>query len=294
MTASNHLPYQPVTPTTRRAVGWRQVGRRLAVPAVTVAAAVLCWWVGPQLRYLWHQSACLDHRNAAEFVVFQGDPGAAAMLAGRPDFVHVPLSPAPFSSGTGRAGETAAFYQSPTLDRLGWQSPYYQRPLGLAFMHERRSKSGMRRLVVVMARVSDANWRDTQSIMLTAFALEPATLVPGSRVRAPPRFGYAQIQSGPDQTLAVYAGQPDPLDDSHLRIRYSMGGHEGWIDGWLTDPEPWAFSDEITATCERVKLVVQDGPAIRRRKFPRLRPNSGGGKVGGTTEIRSVVPPSAP
>jgi hypothetical protein len=48
----------------------------------------------------------------------------------------------------------------------------------------------------------------------------------------PPRFGDG---SPNPPLLHLFAGQPDPADESHFTIDYEVDGDRGTIDGWLRD-----------------------------------------------------------
>jgi hypothetical protein len=50
--------------------------------------------------------------------------------------------------------------------------------------------------------------------------------------------------------LRLFAGQPDPNDDSHFTIRYEVDNQPGTIDGWLQ-------ADDT------IKLQIRDGPATK-------------------------------
>lgn len=61
---------------------------------------------------------------------------------------------------------------------------------------------------------------------------------------APERSGWIPAWRRP---VTLYAGQPDPADESHFTIAYESQGQKGTIDGWLMHDET-------------VKLEVRDGP----------------------------------
>jgi hypothetical protein len=114
------------------------------------------------------------------------------------------------------------------------------------FVHERRASGGEKRLVAVgfdpvaFAVGSEApfkvgSWGYTNRISALEFS--------GATGDASLRFAVA-----PDEPLKLYAGQPDPADESHFTIDYETPTGRGTIDGWLMPDDT-------------VKLQIRDGPA---------------------------------
>ena len=203
-------------------------------------------WVDPggQTRYVWRMS--------------RGDPTAVVI---QPPAADVPPAPRPYLAYGRSVHEIARLSWTNNLLRgqvLCASSPwlrrqsvfgssltsdgYYHRHV---FVHARRSPAGRQRLLVVSfdplcflaggpqpfsadVRWLDGRWGD----MGYAYGfVPPAFAVPASK------------------PLRLFAGQPDPLDESHFTIPYDAGGVAGTIDGWLQADDG-------------VKLVVRDGPAV--------------------------------
>lgn len=108
----------------------------------------------------------------------------------------------------------------------------------ISFLHQRRSPSGNTRLVVIGDLFNSINYD---------------TCVPtGFFGRSPPienesiLFGVTPLLLDAYDTngdgiadrpfhLRVYAGQPDPNDQSHFTIRYEIDNQKDIIDGYLQD-----------------------------------------------------------
>lgn len=114
--------------------------------------------------------------------------------------------------------------------------------LPIAFMHERHSPSHHRRLVVVQI------FGDRYALLfMRAAAFDPgAIFAPPKRLRGV--VGVVQAPSGPTPRQAqvamdfkVFAGQPDPKDESRFTIDYEIDGKRHFIDGRLQDDDSIQF-----------------------------------------------------
>jgi hypothetical protein len=128
-------------------------------------------------------------------------------------------------------------------------SPAARPPGPVLFMHERRTASGKRYLVVLRRTPSEdrQSWDLPSAYRVTL--IEPATMtaeaIPRERslievvprdVTEPPDAG----SSAPPDSLRFFAGQPDPADPSRFTVRYQRGPHTGVLHGVLEDPPPYA------------------------------------------------------
>ncbi|MFI5380631.1 MAG: hypothetical protein ACHRHE_15140 [Tepidisphaerales bacterium] len=114
-------------------------------------------------------------------------------------------------------------------------------------MHERRSKDGARRLVIVHAQLGPG--------ICTYGLLEPTTLA--GKLQTTDCYGTGfDNRPMPIDLMAnrlpmrVFAGQPDPLDESHFTFAYEYENQRGTIDAWLMD-------------AQTVKFQVRNGPLTR-------------------------------
>jgi hypothetical protein len=168
---------------------------------------------------------------------------------------------------------TAAPDRSPSGVPACWQYFYPALPGDppVAFMHERVTPSGKRRLVVVQLEFEDRT-NVLSSPPATAFVISslpscgidtvrvhvfeikspwPAVIGLGNSSKFAGRVGisvgplghfHSGFNLGTAESLAphlqdsqLYNGQPDPLDSSHFTIGYYFEGKGGTIDGWLRD-----------------------------------------------------------
>ena len=126
-------------------------------------------------------------------------------------------------------------------------SPPGRRSAGTAFLHERRTSFGARRLVAVEV-VPDpstlgAPWAWHEFLGVSASVIRAGTLTSRptelSNSRSTVDLGGFSF-SDPSKSgtyLRIYAGQIDPEDASHFTIAYWLQGNTGTIDGWLLDDD---------------------------------------------------------
>jgi hypothetical protein len=100
------------------------------------------------------------------------------------------------------------------------------------FVHERKSRSGNRRLIAVdLVSVQST----TRELVVQARMFQP----PVGWAPAQLRRNDARVLELPRnaRTLQVFQGAPDPQDESHFTIEYESSGRRGIIDGWLSDDD---------------------------------------------------------
>jgi len=112
------------------------------------------------------------------------------------------------------------------------------------FLHSRTRPSGGERLVTV--DLADTTFSLERKVRFVANASQSGSLY-GQTWSDPVSLGMPFEQN---DSLRIYAGQPDPADHSHFTIGYEMNSRSGIIDGWLQDDDS-------------VKLKVRDGPATQ-------------------------------
>jgi hypothetical protein len=116
-------------------------------------------------------------------------------------------------------------------------------------MHERKTASGKRYLVILRRRPSEGrqSWDLPASYQVTL--IEPATFTAQaiarewSVIEVLPRDFTEPQEAGssvPGDVLRFFAGQPDPADPSRFTVRYQRGRHTGVLHGVLEDPAPYA------------------------------------------------------
>jgi len=113
-------------------------------------------------------------------------------------------------------------------------------PAAVAFLHERTSPSGNRRLVCIAAEPILGG-------TLAGLSVRPEwnfrVMFPAKLVGGPadvPVFPYLEddFLIGVDR---VYAGQPDPADPSHFMIQYDDEDGRHMVDGWFRDDDTLKF-----------------------------------------------------
>jgi hypothetical protein len=208
------------------------------------------------------QQQCMTYSPPAGRVVYEEDPAEIArLLKEQGGTYHSPAR----QVGNAPPGWVAPLSAVPP--------PFFSsgRDYALLFLHERTTPGGVKHLVWVQLapdyRFERANQTDENGRIASAtFKLlrrravlassrpvgdegltngrtqqrlaeivlpdtashEVARVAAGAPIDQPPPIDYGN-------RLRVYAGQPDPADESHFTIGYRLDGRDGVIDGWLKD-----------------------------------------------------------
>jgi hypothetical protein len=214
------IDYAP-PPAMRRGRGAMRIA--IALAALSLLAGAV--WVTPRaMRYgevLYLQSQCMNYSPPAGQVVHATDPAQLPSLLrnGSPyggSFAtgHAFLVPQQYSAFAGRVKTASAF--------------------GTAFLHRRRSKSGNERLVAVNLEILKVS--PTKSMTFVASVFDPAGFVRGPRDVTTSTTGFGRsVLLAPSDRYVVFAGQPDPSDESHFTIDVTLNGTRHTLDGWLRD-----------------------------------------------------------
>jgi len=163
----------------------------------------------------------------SEMVVFEEDPIAAARLSSLPGYAStsnaVGFSPSGWEALRAWCGATA-------------------RPLhATVFLHERRSKGGLCRVIAVdvhVPRSSDTIFQITTHSWEPRWDTEtiPAFDEPEDVRNKGPGFLRVTLQRGaPPKLLRAYAGQPDPTDSAAFSFKLQLGDQTGIVCGTLND-----------------------------------------------------------
>jgi hypothetical protein len=214
---------------------------------VLLGLAVAGWRWGPagwkHAQLLYWQRQCLAYAAPGEQVVYDNDPDRAAGLLQQPGYENVAAAGAPpIAAYMPRCwAETMRIGGVPVVNTgFGPGGPG-----ATLFLHERTSKSGVRRLVAVHAPAGTPSVANVP--VMAPVIVEPGSLTTGPAVRD----AAARIQldvtfavdpaAGPVSVLTsipgtrFFAGRPDPNDPSHFTIPFQTHGSEGIVDGWLED-----------------------------------------------------------
>jgi hypothetical protein len=244
-----NVPPLDYAPPRRRRRRWVLRGG-VAVVLLALAVAAVRW--GPtywaKARLLYWQRRCLTYHAPADLVVYEKNSPDAARLAALggeyanaapsgppgmapfpPVAAHLPLCWKGFVQRGGAASSSRLRFWT-TTNRA------------VLFLHERISKNGARRLVVVLSDFST----DMRPLFINEYDVVAASLNPArwntgaSEDQWPVKI---RVTNGlaPKARLKINAGQPDPADASHFTIRYERDGASGTVDGWLRDQSPPAL-----------------------------------------------------
>ena len=203
-------------PRRRRPLTWRVVVCCL-IAAAAISGYFLVSWLGQQISDWRIRRA---HDASAHCVL---DPGKPTLTF---DGKALPLGKnSPLSEGE-KAVETLAL-GLPGCD--------------LVFAHERRTRGGSSRIVIVQAvRFSITNGDPffTYRVLGPAIPGDPKGVLSGDDLDVRTADGTA-ISPVANHPMAIYYGQADAADESHFWFEYEIDGKRGIVDGYLVDnPHP--------------------------------------------------------
>ena len=222
------LTYAPARPAA-----WYVRHRRvllIVLAAIVVGVAVRRWgWVvwGP-VRVAYLQRQALAYHAAGDRAIYQANP-EDKLSSSRALVFDAPMV-------WDRYLEAAGMRTWPVL-----------------YLGRRVSPGGHER--VVLARVAGTYSFLSSNVSQPSFhfGILAKTILQGTVTSLPREarpmtvgLGVEVVRGTP---VRMFAGQEDPVDQSHLTIVYDVGGQRGTIDGYLQDDDT-------------VKLSVRDGPAL--------------------------------
>ena len=256
----------------------RRIFRITLLLTIIIAAATSNRWAPPawhRAQLLYWQRQCLNYAAPPDQIVFESDQGFSIILgptASNPPKClaklqqFLPSSGASLSSNTTFALSTSGNTFTAASERV-------------SFIHQRRSRNGNVRLVVIGDVFNLSDSYDT-CVPTGVFGGSPPIESVSFLNWVRPRFLDAYDADGdgyPDRPfhVRVYAGQIDPIDQSHFTIAYEIDRNKDIIDGYLQD------DGSVTLTCRA-------GPSTRPIDFS--GPVQFGGFIqGGTT---TPLPPA--
>ncbi len=213
--------------------------RRWLLALVALAFVVgLARWGGPlwsKADLLLAQRACLDYSADPTLVCYDDGPGRAQYL--RPGGEYVGMR------GYDSSQPTVATRVAAGLMPKCWRryAPMAGGSASGAMIYlGRRRSSGGDEFIVSVQYVSPGSDTFTPAF-IEGFNLETLAVTPGSLTRAPKanQFPIAvDVLSGRPvlpPNLRIFAGQPDPADDSKFTIDYEMWGQRDTLDGQVAD-----------------------------------------------------------
>jgi hypothetical protein len=205
------------------------------------------WWRRAEILYWQHE--CLQFSLPPDTVVYEEGPaGAAALLAGNPNYHPYPIQRRS-SQHAAPSSATAAALGVSDWDNLGIALPRPKINPAVIFLHERISAAGHRRLVCVRY------WPEGDSFsaqFVQALNCDTFTVTPGTWSQPPVlipkgwRYDVETWWPRKPPLVRIFAGQPDPNDPAHFTIRYQIWSQEDVLDGRLLD------DDRVTLTFRNV------------------------------------------
>jgi hypothetical protein len=224
------LQYAP-PPALHRQRRFRRAVIRVAILSIVVWAGA-SWGPAAWRRgvLLYRQWQCLRYTAPADKVVCSEPLPAAGRMF-------------PFSfAAADPPGIPDTLWPAPNPRSLAGPEP-------VLFMHERRTRSGRRYLIILRRTPGERRQSWDLPASYTVTLVEPATVTAEGLLRTQslievlPR-DYTEppddAASAPPDTLRFFAGQPDPADPSRFTIRYERGPKAGVLHGLLEDPPPYA------------------------------------------------------
>jgi hypothetical protein len=207
----------------KRELPWRKWWRRVAaIFAVLLIVGGVVYFTKDDVGYWWWSRKVLKARIVCGAATF---PAAAVVY----DFDGTAFRP--WWSDTGTPEEKAAHL----LDLHDFDS--------LALLHERKTRSGKVRIVAL---------RVEAMVNITGHGFFGYKMLAEARANDPKAFWAGDefdvrlldgtlLRPVSGRPMRIFAGQVDPVDESHFTVPYELNGVRGVLDGWLEDnPSPGA------------------------------------------------------
>ena len=205
---------------------WYRRHARRAVVGLLIVAAISCAAVW-SIRFMQQVQLVLDQRRATKWVE---PPKTIIFSEGYPQDALTMLPPAYRFDYPGVFGDP---HDPVRIIRTPANFPASGAD-GSVFLHARRSgTTGVRLVNVTVANRNPFDDPTRKAIGLQAVVDVPATLRLGSGSGPAFDFPNGTCSLSVSKTIRVYAGQPDPTDESHFTIDYEADGKTNTIDGWL-------------------------------------------------------------
>jgi hypothetical protein len=188
----------------------------IAVNLIVIVSQQL--WQTLPLRKL--RNKCLVFSLPPTTVIYDEDPLRRKTLLASGKYVSTSLS----------LGWNPAFALLPVREFDAYAG--YQGSLPTAFLHERISPAGHRRLVAANFSRSTSDLFDELDFF--ANVDDVSDMRHSLSASSPRNLDMCRL---PNETVTVYAGQVDAIDMSHFTIDYVFNNRQETIDGWLNDDD---------------------------------------------------------
>ena len=214
--------------------------RALHRTALALVIACLLAWAGfkwgprawEHAKILYWQRAVMRYSPPPDQLVYESDPVRARAL----------LKSDTFEELTGSYGE-AALRIAPAWDSFASLTlPYENHPGATLFAHARQNSLGQPRIVVVIGGWPTSvlhGGQSTDTVEVEVIIVRPGTWASMPSELTPLNYPHwIQLPlPAPIRHVQWFAGQPDPMDESHFTIAYCVDGGRGLVDGWLGDDD---------------------------------------------------------
>jgi hypothetical protein len=217
--------------------------KRVVIGILICTAIHLCVLKGPgfvkRAHLLYYQRQCLTYTAPPDEIVYDRHPETAArLLADSAKYI------AEQTNSNGAVRRKPACLEQ--LDqRLMPDMRDTRDGSAITFLHQRRSRNGTARLVIITGLPAGLWFIDTRiptglrgSVLSPQSTLEFAPVPRTMDVRDADGDGIADTPFA----LRIYAGQPDPADESHFTIAYEINDQKDILDGYLQDDGSVDFS----------------------------------------------------
>ena len=207
------IPYAPPLPWHRR----RRT--QTIIVRLVIIAAILCGtgWLfrfAQQLQFLGQQRQWMNYTLPADKIV---------LAQGTPDAIQLLKMPGYFPLAGGASARRAPEWSCKRSD------------LSHPFIHALHAAGHAQRLVSIVAE-PNYNQGDGRKLALFAYTEIPAGFEPGAQPQdacTVYNIGAGHLLLPIQNSLRLFAGQPDPADESHFTLRAEIDGKPILIDGYL-------------------------------------------------------------
>jgi hypothetical protein len=204
---------------------WYRAGRtqriiiRLLILSALACGGIWAFRFAQQLQFLFEQHQWMKYTMPKEKVVAAEGTSEVPQLLATAGYHRI-------DHGSDSSAKAVAGNPPKEIASLDW-APVCT----VVFLHRLQCPEHDARLVSVIldGPGNRLGWEQE----LAALAQVPANLQPGSRPIPCAPAGVSGRFSFFADTFRLFAGQPDPADESHFTIRYDLDGKSNVIDGWL-------------------------------------------------------------
>jgi hypothetical protein len=235
----------------------RKPFRRAVIAIALIAVAGAAWRWGPEkwerAKLIYWQWRCLNYSPPPDEIVFDQVPnGRSPLLNGSSKYV--PRTETDQLRGTTTAAASVPECETNFANAVRLQStPAMQPPI--LFMHERSAPSGRQYLVIL--RGDDIPYEQIAGLPLDCDTFTIANWRDDGWCAGGLRSYDGPVPLPVDEQIRIYAGQADPIDETHFTVRYIQNGITRIVDGYVEDRQEETDTTLPGAFTAWVKLVLR-------------------------------------